>query len=150
KYGERAVILEPNNASYHLWLARVYGRKAGDSKAFSAATNARKAKNEFERAVQLDPSSVAARLDLAQYYTEAPSFMGGGVEKAREQADEVAKYDMGNARLILARVAVKQKQYAEAEAQFRSAIKQAKDPADMWLQFADFYREQGRLEGMQA
>src|SRR5581483_1190703 len=29
KYGERAVSLEPNNAGYHLWLGREYGRKAG-------------------------------------------------------------------------------------------------------------------------
>jgi len=150
KYGERAVQLDPNNARYHLWLGREYGRKAGDSKGLAAASNAKKAKSEFERAVQLDPSNVAARLDLAQYYTEAPGIMGGGVDKARDQATQVAKYDPGNAHLILARVADKQKQYAEAEAEFRAAIKQAKNPADMWLQFADFYRQQGRLDDMQA
>jgi tetratricopeptide (TPR) repeat protein len=150
KYGERAVGLAPNNAEFHLWLGREYGRKAGDSKAFSAASNAKKAKSEFERAVQLDPSNVAARLDLAQYYTEAPAIMGGGVDKAREQAAEVGKYDSGNSHLILARIAVKQKQYDVAEAQFRSAIQQGKNPADMWLQLADFYRQQGRLDQMQS
>ena len=150
KYGERAVDLDPNNASYHLWLGREYGRKAADSKAFAAAANAKRAKNEFERAVQLDPSNVAARLDLAQYYTEAPGFMGGGVDKARDQAAAVAKYDAGNSHLILARVAVKQKQYGEAEMQFRAAIQQAQNPADMWLQMAAFYRQQGRLDDMEA
>lgn len=150
KYGERAVSLDPNNAAYHLWLGREYGRKAGNSKPLGAALNAKKAKNEFERAVQLDPASVGARVDLAQYYTEAPGFMGGGVDKAREQAAAVAKYDQGAAHLILARIAVKDKQYAEAEAQFRAAIKQATNSADMWLQLAGFYREQNRLDDMQA
>jgi len=150
KYGERAVNLDPNNAAYHLWLGREYGRKAADSKALAAASNARKARNEFEHAVQLDPSSVAARLDLAEYYTEAPAIMGGGLDKARDQAAQVAKYDAGNAHLILARIAVKQKQYAEAEAQFRAAIPAAKNPADMWLQLADFYRQQSRLDDMRA
>jgi len=150
KYGERAVSLAPNNAEFHLWLGREYGRKAGDSKAFTAAANAKKSKSEFERAVQLDPSNVAARLDLAEYYTEAPAIMGGGADKARDQAAEVAKYDPGNSHLILARVAVKQKQYDQAESQFRSAIQQAKNPADMWLQLADFYRQQGRLDQMQS
>ena len=28
KYGERAVTLRPNDAYYHLWLAREYGEKA--------------------------------------------------------------------------------------------------------------------------
>ncbi len=149
KYGERAVSLEPNNATYRLWLGREYGRKAEDSKAFSAAVNAKKAKNEFERAVQLDPSNVPARVDLAEYYTEAPGIMGGGVDKARDQAAQVAKYDSGMSHLILARVAQKQKQYPQAEAQFRLAIKQANNPADMWLQFAAFYRQQGRLDEIQ-
>src|SRR5271165_3229965 len=73
KYGERAVALRPDDALYHLWLAREYGEKAANSKPLTAAALARKAKNEFERSVQLDPSSVEARLDLAQYYTEAPT-----------------------------------------------------------------------------
>ncbi len=150
KYGERAVSLDPNNAAYHLWLGREYGRKAGDSKALVAASNAKKAKGEFERAVQLNPSNVPARLDLAEYYTEAPGFMGGGVDKARDQASAMARYDAGSAHLILARVAIKERQYAEAEIQFRAAIQQSKNPADMWLQLADFYRQQGRLEDMEA
>lgn len=53
------------------------------------------------------------------------------------------------AHLILARIADKQKQYPEAEAQYRAAIKLAKNPADMWLQLADFYRGQGRFDDMQ-
>ena len=80
---------EPQNASYHLWLAREYGRKAGAANPLSAAGLARKAKNEFERAVQLDPANVEARRDLSQYYTEAPAIMGGGLDKARDQAAQV-------------------------------------------------------------
>ena len=150
KYGERAVSLDPNNAEFHLWLGREYGRKAQDSKALAAASNAKKAKSEFERAVQLEPANVPARLDLAEYYTEAPGIMGGGIDKARDQAAQTAKYDPGAAHLILARIAIKQKQYSEAEAQFRAAIQQAKNPADMWLQLAGFYRQQNRLDDMQA
>ncbi|MGB8889948.1 MAG: tetratricopeptide repeat protein [Candidatus Korobacteraceae bacterium] len=149
KCGERAVSLEPGNATYHLWLAREYGRKAGDSNPLVAAGIARKAKSEFERAVQLDPMNVPARVDLAQYYTEAPAMMGGGLDKAQQQAEQVAKLDLAKAHLILARVAEKQKQYAEAESQLRAGIKDAKNPADAWLQLAAFYRNRGRLDDMQ-
>src|SRR5271167_2929169 len=31
KYGERAVTLRPDDANYHLWLAREYGEKAANS-----------------------------------------------------------------------------------------------------------------------
>lgn len=150
RYGERAVSLDPSNATYHLWLGREYGRKAADANPLTAAGLARKTKNEFERAVQLDPANEAARLDLAQYYTEAPAIMGGGLDKAREQATQMQKYDPSLSHLILARVAVKEKQYGEAETQFRAAILGAKNPADMWLQLAAFYRQQGRLDDMQS
>ena len=150
RYGERAVSLDPNNAMYHLWLGREYGRKAADANPLSAAGLARKAKNEFERAVQLDPANVAARLDLAEYYTEAPAIMGGGSDKARDQAAQIQKYDAAKSHLVLARVAMKEKQYGEAEAQFRAAVVGAKNPADMWLQLAEFYRQRGRLDEMQS
>src|SRR5664279_996453 len=68
KWGERAITLRPQDAEYHLWLAREYGRKAGDSNPLTAAGVARKAKIEFERAVELDPANVQARTDLSQYY----------------------------------------------------------------------------------
>lgn len=149
KYGERAVQLNSGDAMYHLWLAREYGRKAGDSSAFAAAGLARKAKNEFERAVQLDPTNVPARVDLAEYYTEAPAIMGGGLDKARDQAAQVQKLDPGMAHLILARIAIKEKQYDGAETELRAGTKDARNPADMWLQLAAFYRQRGRLDDMQ-
>jgi tetratricopeptide (TPR) repeat protein len=149
KYGERAVNLDPNDAALHLWLARAYGRKAGASNPLLAAGLARKAKNEFERAVQLDPSNVTARVDLAQYYTEAPAIMGGGLDKAREQAAAVEKLDKAKAHLMLARVAEKEKQYDVAERELQMAVKEPGNPADMWLQLAAFYRQHGRLDDMQ-
>jgi tetratricopeptide (TPR) repeat protein len=150
KYGEKAVSLEPQNATYHLWLGREYGRKAGAVNPLSAAGLAKKTKNEFERAVQLDPSNIPARLDLAQYYTEAPGFMGGGVDKARAQAAAIQASNPGAAHLILARVADKERRYSDAESEYRAAIQQAENPADMWLQLASFYREHGRVDDMQS
>jgi tetratricopeptide (TPR) repeat protein len=147
--GERAVLLQPEVANYHLWLAREYGEKAASSNPLTAAGVARKAKNEFERAVQLDPANVQARVDLAQYYTEAPAIMGGGLDKAREQASQVAAHDPAESHLMLSRIAEKEKQYAEAEGQLRQAASQSKNPANYWLELAQFYRRHGRLDDMQ-
>jgi len=149
RYGERAVSLRPNDAYYHLWLAREYGEKAANSNPLTAATLARKARNEFERAVQLDPSSVEARLDLAEYYTEAPAIMGGGLDKARDQAAEMAKRNSAKSHLILARIAMKEKQFPEVENQISQAIGEANNPAEYWLELAEFYRVRGRPDDMQ-
>ena len=149
RYGEKAVILRPDDSSYHLWLAREYGEKAANSNPLTAAGIARKAKNEFERAVQLDPSCVEARLDLAQYYTDAPVIMGGGLDKARDQAAQMAKHSPAKSYLILARIAEKEKLFPEVESQLKHAISDAKDPAEYWLDLAEFYRLRARPDDMQ-
>ena len=58
---ERARDLDPNNSLYHLWLGRAYGEKADHAGFLSGASLAKKVRVEFERAVELDPKSWAAR-----------------------------------------------------------------------------------------
>ncbi|HEY4901664.1 MAG TPA: tetratricopeptide repeat protein [Terriglobales bacterium] len=149
KNGERAVSLAPDNAMYHLWLGREYGEKASASNPLSAASWARKTKNEFESAVKLDPANVQAHADLAEYYTDAPSIMGGGVDKARDQAAQVGKYDQATSHWILAIIAEKEKHYPDAENELRQAIKVARDPAQYWMNLASFFQRRSRLDDMQ-
>jgi tetratricopeptide (TPR) repeat protein len=149
KNGERAVSLGPENSMYHLWLGREYGEKAAAANPLSAASLARKAKNEFESAVKLDPANVQAHADLAEYYTEAPSIMGGGLDKARDQATQVAKYDQATSHWILAIIAEKEKRYTDAENELQQAIKVAKHPAQYQMNLASFLRRRSRLDDMQ-
>src|SRR5208337_2801204 len=79
---KKAVSLDPNNSRFHLWLGRVYGEKADRANFVIAAGLAGKVRAEFERAVQLSPDDVDARLDLAEFYAEAPGIVGGGEQKA--------------------------------------------------------------------
>lgn len=146
---ERAVSLQPDNSDYHLWLGRTYGEKADASSFFSAAGLAKKVRKEFERAVQLDPNNVIARTDLAEFYLEAPGIVGGGQDKARAQADEVAKLNSAKAHWIQGRIAEKNKNLATAEREYRAAISASHGGANAWLNLALFYRKTGRLDEMQ-
>src|SRR5438270_4240001 len=87
---EKAVSLAPNNGQFHLWLGRAYGEKATQSSFLAAASLARKVRSEFEAAVHLSPRSVDARSDLAEFYLEAPGIVGGGRDKAEQQANTLA------------------------------------------------------------
>jgi tetratricopeptide (TPR) repeat protein len=149
KNGEKAVALAPDNALYHLWLGREYGEKANSANPLSAASLAKKAKAEFEQAVKLDPANIQAHADLAEYYTDAPSIMGGGLDKARDQATQVAKYDQATSHWILALIAEKDKRYSDAENELHEAIKAAKNPAQYWMNLASFYRRRSRIDEMQ-
>ena len=108
RMAEKAVALDPQNSSYHLWLGRAMGRKAEDANPFTAFGLARKVKTEFERAVALDANNLMARADLSEFYLEAPGFLGGDKNKARQQADYIAKHDPALASYISARVEEKQ------------------------------------------
>ena len=145
----KAVSIEPNNGEYHLWLGRTYGEKADSSNFLTAAGLAKKVRTEFERAVQLDPGNVMARTDLAEFYLEAPGIVGGGPDKARAQADQVAKLNPAKAHWIQGRLAEKNKELTSAEKEYRAAIDTSQGGANAWLNLALFYRKNNRLDEMQ-
>ncbi len=148
--GERAVALAPGNSEYHMWMGRTYGEKADASNALSAAFLAKKARQEFERAVELDASNVEARTDLAEFYLEAPSFLGGGKDKARQQAQTIAIKDPATAHWVTARIAEKEKKYDVAEQEYKAAVTSSNDDkGNYWLNLASFYKRRGRLDDME-
>jgi tetratricopeptide (TPR) repeat protein len=145
---EKAVNLDPPNSSYHQWLARAMGRKAEAANPFTAFNLARKVKTEFERAVTLDGNNLSARSDLSEFYLEAPGFLGGDKNKAKQQADYVAEHDRALASYIYARVAEKQGNTG-AEAEYKKAIVASSQPARYWVELAHFYRRTGRMGEME-
>lgn len=131
-----------------MWLGRAYGEKADDSSPFTAARIAGKIRGNFEKAVQLDAKNIDARSDLAEYYLEAPGFMGGGTDKAVDQARLIAQQDAAKAHWVNARIAEKRKDFATAEREYNEAIKVGQN-ASYWLNLASFYRRRNRLNDME-
>jgi tetratricopeptide (TPR) repeat protein len=99
--------------------------------------------------VELDGRNVDARSDLAEYYIEAPGFMGGGLDKAAAQAAAISQYDKARAHWVSARIAEKRKDYGTAEREYQEGIKADPD-ADYWLNLASFYRKRERYSDMDA
>ena len=146
---ERAVSLAPQNSQFHLWLGRIYGEKADRSGFMTAAGLARRVAHEFEAAVHLNPNSVDARSDLAEFYLEAPGIVGGGRDKAEEQANSLQNLDPARADWVNARIAEKKKDYAAAEQNYRRAIQDSHGAASAWLNLGLFYRHRERWDEMQ-
>jgi tetratricopeptide (TPR) repeat protein len=146
---ERAVALDSTNALYHLWLGRIDGEKADRAGFLSAMGLAKKVHTEFERSVELDPSNVAARTDLAEFYLEAPSIVGGGKEKARAQAEAIARLDPAAGHWVTGRLAERAKDEATAEREYRAAIDASHGGARAWLNLAIFFRHTNRFDEME-
>jgi tetratricopeptide (TPR) repeat protein len=146
---EKAVSLDADNGQYHLWLGRIYGEKADHASFLSAAGLAKKVRNELETAVRLDPNNAAARIDLAEFYLEAPGIVGGGKDKALAQAEKLTALDPVKAGWVKGRLAEKSKNLAAAELAYRAAVEASHGRADAWVNLGRFYRNTGRLPEMQ-
>lgn len=146
---ERANKLDPQKSLYHLWLGRIYGEKADRAGFLSAAGLAKKVRNSFERAVELDPRSWEARTDLAEFYLQAPAIVGGGQDKARAQANALLPINPAMAHWVLARIAAKNKDFAGAEREYRAAIEASHGTAQNWLHLAQFLAHTNRLDEME-
>jgi tetratricopeptide (TPR) repeat protein len=89
----KAVELDETNAEYHYQLAEAYLSNFEFANLLQKPFIAPKVKTQLELAVRYDPSSTRYREALIQYYVFAPGILGGSYEKAREQADEIARKD---------------------------------------------------------
>jgi tetratricopeptide (TPR) repeat protein len=147
---ERAVKLAPENGLYHLWLARIYGEKADRAGIITGAGLVKKVRTEFERAVELDPKNAAARADLAEFYLEAPSIVGGGKDKARAQVDALAGLNPAVADYVAGQIAAKEKDFETAERAYRAAIETSHGTAIAWLHLAQFMAHANRFDEMDA
>jgi tetratricopeptide (TPR) repeat protein len=149
--GLKATVLAPDNSEYHMWLARSYGEKASRANWLSAISLARKCRAEFERSVELNGGNVQGRTDLAEYYIEAPSFLGGGKDKARAEAQALEQIGQpGNAHWIRAKIAESDKNYALSEQELRTGVQVSHGDPDLLVELASFFRRRGRLNEMEA
>jgi len=145
----KAISLDAENSRYHLWLGRVYGEKADRANFLAAASLAVKVRGELEHAVQLNPKNLDARFDLAEFYIEAPSIMGGGEQKARAQAQAIALLNPAREHWVYARIAEQKKEVATAEREYREFVEVSNGDAEAWLNLALFLRRQARLDEME-
>jgi tetratricopeptide (TPR) repeat protein len=122
-YFEAAVEKDEKVASYHSWLGNTYGIIARDANVFKQGMLAPKMKREWEKAIALDPKDLDSRTSLIQFYLQAPGFMGGSVDKAKEVANQLLKLKPAEGHLQLGNIYLSEKKPAEAEKEFKEMVK---------------------------
>jgi cytochrome c-type biogenesis protein CcmH/NrfG len=111
----QAVRMDGQNSDYHMWLGRALGQQAGAASFLSAYSLSKQARQEMETAVRLNPRNAAALSDLGEFYVEAPSIVGGGLDKAQSVSEELDRIDRARAAELRGRIAYARKDYGAAE-----------------------------------
>lgn len=120
--GEGAVGDDPKDAAVWLALGEAYGGRARSASILGQLKWARKCRAAFEKAVDLSPDDPDAREALLTYYLEAPGIAGGSVSAARAQAEAIARVAPARGHAALGAIAVREKDYAAAETEYRRAL----------------------------
>jgi tetratricopeptide (TPR) repeat protein len=145
EYLQKAIAVQPSSSEYMDWLGRAYGRRAETANPMSAPFLASKARQAFERSVELDPKNTDALSDLFDYYLEAPGFLGGGYDKAYGVAQKISLVDPPEGYFERARLAQKRQEFSTAEQHLREAIAVAPQKVGHMIALAKFLANQGRI-----
>ncbi len=142
-YFEEAVDTNDKVADYHNWLGNTYGTIAQNANVLKQGMLAPKMKRAWEAAIALDPKNIESRTALISYYTQAPGFMGGSMEKAKEVATQIKKLKPAEGHLQMGNILMREKKPAEAEKEFLEMVKV--DP-NYVSGLANFYTGQKQYE----
>jgi tetratricopeptide (TPR) repeat protein len=121
---EKAVAQNPKNSEAHYLLGTAYGSQAQKAGIFGQASLAGKTKDEFEKAVALDPNLLDARYGLVEFYVMAPGFMGGSYDKAFAQTAEIKKHDPLMAHRAAAFIYTHQQKTDEARNEYLAEVRE--------------------------
>jgi tetratricopeptide (TPR) repeat protein len=141
---EKAVELDDRVAAYHLNLGNAYGLQAMGANLLRQAILARRAKGQFDRAVELAPNDLDARWGLMRYYVLAPGLLGGDVGKALEQAAEIRKRNPFRGMNAHAVVYSQVKDYPALIAELERGVRQFPDSLGVYFGLATAYETAGR------
>lgn len=131
---EVAVRTEPNNPVYHFWAGRAHADQAANAALLRQPGLARKTKSDFEKAIALAPNYIAPREALVHFSLRAPTFVGGGTDRARAQVIEILRRDPYRGGFAKATVELRTGDSTAAMQTYRQLIDQFPDSGVPWLQ----------------
>jgi tetratricopeptide (TPR) repeat protein len=146
---EAAISMEPKNSSYHELLGRAYGEKADRCGWFCGLSFAKKARKEFQIAVQLDEHNFSAMQALIEFDCSAPGIAGGGEEKARPEIEKLSALDAAEGRYAAGNCRRQKKDFEAADAEFRKALALHPTSADLIYDIGDHYMKRAQPDRLE-
>ena len=142
---EHAVQLDSTRSEFHLWLGYSYTHQLAAANVFRKPLIGRRIGPQYDKAVALDSSSVAAAEARVDFYLDAPRIVGGGADRAQREAARLARFNAYRGGLALAKVAEKTSAWEQAETTYRQLMQAYPDSAPPHYRIGMLREKQGDL-----
>lgn len=139
----QAVEVASQNGRYHYWLGQALAKRIPQANVISRASLAGDLRSAYLRAVELAPDFIPAREALLDFYVEAPSFFGGSLAKAHEQAAAIGKLNAARGARAQAVIAAGEGRSPAAIKYYKMAIHQDSSDAGLRVDLGEWYLKQG-------
>jgi tetratricopeptide (TPR) repeat protein len=144
-YFEKAAELDEGNAHYHMWLGHSYGRWTQEASRLRQPFLAGKSRSNYEKAVELAPENIEARESLIEFYIQAPGFLGGGRDKAEDQASAIMDLNKEAGYLAWGRIFTYFDEIDAARMNYSEAIEHHPELMGPYYRLYTFYFNEGEF-----
>jgi tetratricopeptide (TPR) repeat protein len=125
----RAVSLDDNCASCHLFLSEAMGERAKHLSKLHALVELRAIRRELDRAAQLAPELDDIHWGYINYHLQVPPAAGGRISSALQQADALARLDPVDGHIARATIYLATGREDQVLREYQAAVREAPDDA---------------------
>lgn len=142
---KKCTELKPNEAEYWGVLAEAYAQRMNQNKV-SYFRYRKPVRAALEKAIELAPDDLRFRRGYIILLVKTPGFLGGSMDDARLQAEEIKKRDPAAGWLVLGQIESEAKNWAAAETALLEAAKLSPDSVEPAIALARLLIERDRSE----
>ena len=138
---QKAVEANPASSLFHRRLGDAYVQKIDEVGMLKKMGFAKKARTNYEQAVELAPDDIDARESLTGFYLNAPAVAGGSRTKAEEQVAEMRRLDPAKGHQLMGRVYMEEEEWDKAVVEFQSALDGGQKNSDTYYSIGFSYQQ---------
>ncbi len=146
---EQATRLDPGSSLHQFWLAEALVARIDEVAVLFKVSVAHRIRVAYEKAVELDPENLEARVAVARYHAEAPPIVGGDPAAAQQQLEEVRRRDPALAHVAQALIHERLGRPEPAEEEIAAAVRVDPESVVGWREAGLFHQRRQRWQEAQ-
>ncbi len=146
---EHATRLSPESSTFQFWLAEALVARIGEVAVLFKLGIANRMRVAYEKAVELDPENLEARVAVARYHAQAPIIAGGNPAMVTRQLDEIRRRDPAMAHVAQGLIHEQLGRPDPAAEELETAVRVDPESVVSWREAGLFYQRRQRWQDAQ-